>query len=510
MCVIDGGNMSIKRIKIIFSLDRHHITFEILKVLNEYDIPIISMEVYSNVIYLKLPYMSNELYDKVYQKWSLVSGFNHIEEIDVMSFEKKDVELESVLNFINEGVIMLGKTGTIEYINKIAKENFPDVKEGEFIYSYIEVEDIKDFFTSEMKNIKNKMFLANNKSYLLNVDRIYSEENIFCGYIATISEMEMSDFNSSSFITFEDIIGESPKLTEAIEMAKLFADSDTNILLLGESGTGKEMFARSIHSYSRPDEKFMGLNCAAIPEELLESELFGYEPGTFTGGSEKGRIGIFEACSGGTVFLDEIAELNYALQAKILRAIQERKIRRLGSNREVSLDIRIISATNRDLNKLIDEGKFRLDLYYRLNTFCVEIPPLRERKGDLGVLARHFLHKMQDRYQKTNLTLSDEAIDKLKSYAWPGNIREFQNVLERAAVLSKDSEILGKHILFDNDEDEIEIEDSQSLKEAVETFEKSYIIKALNDAESIREAARKIGTTHTLLINRMKKYSIEK
>ena len=293
-------------------------------------------------------------------------------------------------------------------------------------------------------------------------------------------------------------------------MAKLFADSDTNILLLGESGTGKEMFARSIHSYSRPDEKFMGLNCAAIPEELLESELFGYEPGTFTGGSEKGRIGIFEACSGGTVFLDEIAELNYALQAKILRAIQERKIRRLGSNREVSLDIRIISATNRDLNKLIDEGKFRLDLYYRLNTFCVEIPPLRERKGDLGVLARHFLHKMQDRYQKTNLTLSDEAIDKLKSYAWPGNIREFQNVLERAAVLSKDSEILGKHILFDNDEDEIEIEDSQSLKEAVETFEKSYIIKALNDAESIREAARKIGTTHTLLINRMKKYSIEK
>lgn len=502
--------MNIKRVKIIFNLNRHHLTFEILKVLKVHDIPIISMEVYSNVIYLKLPFMSQELCDKVYSEWGMVKGFDHVEEIDVMSFEEKDVELESVLNFINEGVIMLSRTGTIEYINKIAQKIFKDFTEGEYIYSYIEGDDIKSFFASDSKSIKNKMFVYNNRSYLLNVDRLYSEENIFCGYFATVNELDVSEFNSSGYITFDDIVGQAPKLKEAIEMAKLFANSDTSILLLGESGTGKEMFARSIHSYSRPDEKFMGINCAAIPEELLESELFGYEPGTFTGGSEKGRIGIFEACSGGTVFLDEVGELNYHLQAKLLRAIQERKIRRLGSNREVNLDIRIISATNRDLRKLINEGKFRLDLFYRLNTFSVEIPPLRDRVGDLEILSRYFLNRMKERYQKHTISITDEAVEMLKNYVWPGNIRELQNVLERAVVLAKDSAILPEHILFDHEEPEFEVERMNSLKDAVEAFERNYISKVLKESDSIRAAARELGTTHTLLINRMKKYSIEK
>lgn len=332
----------------------------------------------------------------------------------------------------------------------------------------------------------------------------------FCGYFATVKEVDMATSSTANYITFDDIIGQSPKLLDTIEIAKLFSDSDTNILLLGESGTGKEMFARSIHSYSRPQYKFMGINCAATPEELLESELFGYEPGTFTGGADEGRIGIFEACSGGTVFLDEIGELNYHLQAKILRAIQERRIRRLGSNKEVSLDVRIISATNRDLKKLIDDGKFRLDLFYRLNTFTVEIPPLRDRRGDLKILTDYFLSRMQDRYRKKKIILSKEAEELLESYSWPGNIRELQNVLERAVVLAKDSIILPEHILFDHDADELLISDTSSLKDAVETFEKNYIIKALDESVSIRDAARKLETTHTLLINRMKKYSIEK
>lgn len=502
--------MNIKRIKIIFSLNRHHITYEVLKVLKEQDIPIISMEVYANEIYLKLPFMSKELSEKVYGGWEAIKGFHHIEEIDVMSFEKKDVELESVLNFISEGVIMLGRTGTIEYINKTAKSYFFNMREGDFIYSYIGGEDLKNFFLNDKKNIKNQMFLANNKAFILDIDRLYSEEKIFCGYFATINHVDMTTSATSSYITFDDIIGKSPKLKETIEMAKLFADSDTNILLLGESGTGKEMFARSIHSYSRPEYKFMGINCAAIPEELLESELFGYEPGTFTGAAEKGRIGIFEACSGGTVFLDEIGELNYHLQAKILRAIQERKIRRLGSNREVSFDVRIISATNRDLKKLIDEGKFRLDLFYRLNTFTVDIPPLRERSGDLSILIKFFLGRMQERYKKNSIIISKQANDILASYSWPGNIRELQNVLERAVVLAKDSIILPEHILFDHDEDELLYANPKSLKEACEAFEKNYITKALKDSTSIRECAKSLQTTHTLLINRMKKYSIEK
>lgn len=500
----------IKRIKIIFTLDRRHITFEVLKILKDHDIPIISMEVYSNEIYLKLPHMTKELTNEVYKEWEKIKGFHHVEEIDVMSFEKKDVEIESVLNFISEGVIMLGRTGTIEYINKKAKTYFSPMEEGDYIYSHIGGKELEDFFLRDQQRIKNMMFIHNNTAYIMDVDRIYSEESIFCGYFATVKEVDMATSSTANYITFDDIIGQSPKLLDTIEIAKLFSDSDTNILLLGESGTGKEMFARSIHSYSRPQYKFMGINCAAIPEELLESELFGYEPGTFTGGADEGRIGIFEACSGGTVFLDEIGELNYHLQAKILRAIQERRIRRLGSNKEVSLDVRIISATNRDLKKLIDDGKFRLDLFYRLNTFTVEIPPLRDRRGDLKILTDYFLSRMQDRYRKKKIILSKEAEELLESYSWPGNIRELQNVLERAVVLAKDSIILPEHILFDHDADELLISDTSSLKDAVETFEKNYIIKALDESVSIRDAARKLETTHTLLINRMKKYSIEK
>lgn len=500
----------IKRIKIIFSLDRHHITYEILKVLKDHDIPIISMEVYSNEIYLKLPHMTKELTKKVYKEWESVEGFDHVEEIDVMSFEKKDVEIESVLNFISEGVIMLARAGTIEYINKKARAYFSSMVEGDYIYSHIGGNELKEFFLNDKQNLKNMMFIKNNIAYIMDIDRIYSEEKIFCGYFATVNEVDMKTSSFANYITFDDIIGKSPKLVDTIEMAKLFSNSDTNILLLGESGTGKEMFARSIHSHSRPEYKFMGINCAAIPEELLESELFGYEPGTFTGGSDEGRIGIFEACSGGTVFLDEIGELNYHLQAKILRAIQERKIRRLGSNKEVGLDVRIISATNRDLKKLIEDGKFRLDLYYRLNTFTVDIPPLRERVGDLKILIDYFLNRMQKRYNKDKIVLSNKAEELLNSYSWPGNIRELQNVLERAVVLSKDSIILPEHILFDHDEDQSLNLKSNSLTDAIETFEKNYIIKALDESVSIREAARKLKTTHTLLINRMKKYSIEK
>lgn len=500
--------MNIKRVKIIFNTNRPHLTFDILKVLQIHDIPVISMEVYSNVIYLKLPNMSNDLSDKIYKDWENVYGFDHIEEVDVMSFEEKDIEIKSVLNLITEGVMLLSKTGTVEYANKITQEYLGNVQVGRDITEYIMDNDLVNLKESN-DNIKNKVTSLKEKNYLLNLDKLFSEENIFCGYLLTLKEIGELNFTANSYITFKEIIGRSNNLINAVEMAKLFADSDTSILLLGESGTGKEMFARAIHSYSRPNEKFMGINCAAIPEELLESELFGYESGAFTGAKSGGRIGIFEACAGGTVFLDEIGELNYHLQAKLLRAIQERKIRRIGSNKEIDLDIRIISATNRDLIKLIDEGKFRLDLFYRLNTFSIEIPPLRERMDDVNLLVDYFLEKIQKRYKRASIKISESARNMLNNYFWPGNIRELQNVLERAVVLSNGGDILPKHIKFDHDEEYIEGA-NKSLKDAVEDFEKRYIKQALQNSNSVRGAAKALGTTHTLLLNRMKKYSMDK
>ncbi|SUB75450.1 sigma-54 interaction domain-containing protein [Peptoniphilus indolicus] len=501
--------MQIKRVKIIFNINRPHLTFDILKVLQIHDVPILSMEVYSNVIYLKLPDMSNKVYESVYAEWENVYGFDHIEEIDVMSFEEKDIEMKSVLNLITEGVMLLSKKGTIEYANKFAREYFVNIEDGEKITSYILEKEVEELINKADKNIKNKICMINGRNFLLNVDKLFSEENIFSGYLVTLREFGELNFSTKSYITFDDIIGESANLLNAVEMAKLFSDSDTSILLLGESGTGKEMFARAIHSYSRPNEKFMGINCAAIPEELLESELFGYEAGAFTGAKSAGRMGIFEACSGGTVFLDEIGELNYHLQAKLLRVIQERKVRRLGSNREIDLNIRIVSATNRDLIKLIEEGKFRLDLFYRLNTFSVEIPPLRDRMEDLDILISYFLERMSKRYNRNSIVFTDSAKDMLKNYSWPGNIRELQNVLERAVVLSNNQEVLPKHIKFDHEEAFME-QDGKSLREAVEDFEKQYIKGILKNSNSIRSAAKKLNTTHTLLLNRIKKYSLDK
>lgn len=499
--------MNIKRVKIIFNINRPHLTFDILSVLQRHDVPVISMEVYSNVIYLKLPEMSNNLTEKIYKDWANVYGFDHVEEVDVLSFEEKDIEIKSVLNLITEGVMLLSKTGNVEYANKIAQEYLGVVEVGETISNYISNIELDDLIEKK-ENLKNKVLSLRGKNYLLNMDKLFSEENIFCGYLLTLKEVGDGNFQLSSYITFDDIVGKSGQFINSVEMAKLFSNSDTSILLLGESGTGKEMFARAIHSYSRPDEKFMGINCAAIPEELLESELFGYEAGAFTGAKTGGKIGIFEACSGGTVFLDEIGELNYHLQAKLLRTLQDRKIRRLGSNKEIDLDIRIISATNRDLTKLIAEGKFRLDLYYRLNTFSVEIPPLRDRMDDLNLLVNYFLNKIRKRYNRGPIVISESAMNMLKTYPWPGNIRELQNVLERAAVLANGEDIEPKHIKFDHEEVYIDCK-GQTLKDAVEDFEKQYIKQALQDSNSIRSAAKKLGTTHTLLLNRIKKYSIE-
>lgn len=500
--------MNIKRIKIIFNANRPNLTFDILNVLKSHDIFVISMEVYSNVIYLKLPYMSNELSEKIYKEWENVYGFDHVEEIGIMSFEEKDIEIKSVLNLINEGVMLLSKTGTIEYANEITNDYLGKVEVGRYITEYIQDQDLENLKENN-ENIKNKVVYLNGKNGLLNVDKLFSEEKIFCGYLLTIKELGELNFSVDSYITFKEIIGHSKNLINAVEMAKLFSNSDQSILLLGESGTGKEMFARAIHSYSRPNEKFIGINCAAIPEELLESELFGYEQGSFTGARLGGRIGIFEACNGGTVFLDEIGELNYHLQAKLLRVIQERKIRKIGANKEVEVDVRIVSATNRNLNKLISEGKFRLDLFYRLNTFSIEIPPLRLRDGDIDLLITYFLEKIKKRYKRSEIYIEKSARDILNGYSWPGNIRELQNVLERAVVLSNGGDILSKHIKLDNEEEYV-YEKDKSLKEAVEDFEKQYIKQTLAQSNSIREAAKMLGTTHTLLLNRMKKYSINK
>ncbi len=247
---------------------------------------------------------------------------------------------------------------------------------------------------------------------------------------------------------FPVIVGESDAIKETVETVKKAARTGATVLLEGESGTGKELFARAVHCLSdRVDQPFVAINCAAIPENLLENELFGHEKGAYTGAVDR-KIGKFELAGKGTLFFDEISELNLSIQSKVLRLIQEKNFERIGGLVTITSDVRLVAATNKNLEQETAEGRFREDLFYRLNVFPVYIPPLRERKGDIVLLAEHFLEKFKKEMKKQELSFSEEAVSAINNYSWPGNVRELENAVERAVILCDSDKIEIDHLVF--------------------------------------------------------------
>ena len=304
------------------------------------------------------------------------------------------------------------------------------------------------------------------------------------------------------------MVGESPAFQEVLRNIRVVAPTDATVLVQGETGTGKELIARAIHELSgRSKQPFVKVNCAAIPATLLESELFGHEKGSFTGAFAQ-KLGRFEVAHKGTLFLDEIGEMPLELQPKLLRAIQEQELERVGGNRTIHVDIRIIAATNRNLKQMVEEGKFRSDLYYRLHVFPLTLPPLRERREDIPRLTRHFVQKHAQRMGRDIETIPTSALEALKRYDWPGNIRELQNVLERAVILSSGTSLLIGMSEF------MPKADSQCPRnsEAFQTPERDRIIKALEEANGQvggpDGAAARLGLKRTTLQNRMRKHMI--
>lgn len=298
-----------------------------------------------------------------------------------------------------------------------------------------------------------------------------------------------------------DFLATSPALEKALKIARKAARTDASVLLMGESGVGKELFANFIHKNSpRAKGVFVAINMAAIPENLLESELFGYEKGAFTDAiaSKKGH---FELAHNGTLFLDEIAEMPVSLQAKLLRVLQERKITRVGGTKEINIDVRIVSATNADILKCIEQGKFREDLYYRLNTVPVHIPPLRQRKEEILSIADEILKKICKKYDLEGLTFSNEAKGILQQYTWPGNVRELISVVERAAILSDEKQISREELFLD----------SRSVKEEknIDAMEKELIEEVLQSvANELEEASKILGINKAVLVKKIEKYEI--
>ncbi|MBI9074738.1 MAG: sigma-54-dependent Fis family transcriptional regulator [Desulfatibacillum sp.] len=316
---------------------------------------------------------------------------------------------------------------------------------------------------------------------------------------------------------FENFVGDSTQIQEVFELIEKVADTDSTVLITGESGTGKELIARAIHYNSpRRDEPMVIINCGAIPEELLESELFGHEKGAFTG-AHKTRIGRFEVANGGTIFLDEIGDMSPNLQVKLLRVIQEQAFERIGSTRTMTVDIRILAATNKDLMEAVEKREFREDLYYRLNVIPIEVPPLRDRKTDIPLLIDFFMNKLSVEKDRPVKRISQPAMNSLMGHHWPGNVRELENVVERVLILTN-GDTIGREDLpasilgLDTKEPEAGLKlPSGGIRfdHAVEEYEKNLIVQALEEANWVKtQAAKLLHINRTTLVEKMKRKNI--
>ena len=366
----------------------------------------------------------------------------------------------------------------------------------------------------------------NGKSFSLvaEVKTILVDNNIE-GFVAFLEETANSKkklesvFLSNVRYSFDDIIGESEGIKKCIELAKKISSSNSSVLILGESGTGKELFARAIHNESkRAKGNFIAINCGAIPDTLLESELFGYEGGSFTGAKKEGNPGKFEMANGGTIFLDEIGDMPLNLQAKLLRVLQDREVVRIGDSRPIPIDVRIITATNKDLEELIKQGLFRRDLYYRINVIPIKIPPFRERKEDMEIMSLYLLKKHSALLGKMIEGIDDEAMLILKKHNWPGNVRELENVIEYAVNMETGRELTAASLpsyLTENADSSYEDVDSydMSLKDSSNMSEKNKIINALrlfeDNTKGKKECAKYLKISLSTLYRKLKEYNIK-
>ncbi len=511
-------------------LDRVGVMADIAKLLADSDLNIIAMEVdrlaeRANVFLEVQLGPGSPAEEQILSNLKASAHVLEVRTIRSMPQEKRQMRFQVVLDSISDGILAINEDGELVLINRVARKML-DLPEEDILGKELRQLALSDH--QILSCLQGKSYLNAKRNLIRGQERyqylatgkvIRDSRRRIVGAVEVMRDMKAirelaNAVVQSPQVTFSDLVGQSPAIRNAIAFAEKIATTEGIVSIRGESGTGKELFASAIHAESRRSGLFVPLNCAALPENLLESELFGYLGGSFSGARKEGQAGLFETARGGTIFLDEIAEMPLTLQAKMLRAIQEGRVRRIGDSQERAVEARIITATNQNLEQLVKEGRFREDLYYRINVFPVHIPPLRERLEDIPLLAEHFLFQINARLGKPNQVLTAAALDKLCRHHWPGNVREFRNVIERAAVLGGETEIEMDSILFGSDFSQSFPPEgtpadpycASSLADQVGHFEWQIIHQVLQQAPSKRQAAKRLGLSHTALLKKLKKY----
>lgn len=503
--------------------DRVGLLLDVSRVLAEEGINIAAIEVGRGAVYLQCQQVAYEQKQELLRALQQVAGIHKITEIAYMPSKERAEQLDAILASVQDGVLAVNELGILKQCNTAAAclLGLDDNGLEQPLASHLADSLLITRTLQEGRSFRNReVFLDSLGGYCVVSTRPLRNDTAgVVGAVVMIRDgrdvREMvQKLTAFMPVTFQDISCASPVMAQVLEQAQRYAGSASTVLIHGETGTGKELFARALHSGSpRAKRIFVPVNCAAIPDTLLESELFGYEEGAFTGAAKGGKPGLFELANGGTLFLDEIGEISVHLQAKLLRVLQEKRVRRLGSSRELPVDVRIITATNRDLEEMVARQLFREDLYYRLNVIPLFLPPLRERAEDIPLLAEQFLKRFAAKLQTPVYRFAAAAMDKLQAYSWPGNVRELENIIERAVNLVDGPEIQPGHLHMgkrpaDNKPVKVCFETYQTLEERVAEVEREILQATIKRFRSSRRAGAALGLSHTAVIKKMKKYGL--
>lgn len=497
------------RIHVSF-IDRVGITQEVLALLGARNLNLDAVEMVPPNVYIDAPTLNPFVLEELHDALLNVHGVQTVRVVDILPGQRRHLQLDALLAAMADPVLALDSAGHVLLANPALIALCGQEPAGRSIAELFDAPELLATLVEQGFRLPMREVVLNGQTLLLDATPITDAGALVTLYPPNRIGERLSALHHDHAEGFDALLGESPAIRTLKTRALRVAALDAPLLIHGETGTGKELVARACHAISsRHAAPFLALNCAALPENLAESELFGYAPGAFTGAQRGGKPGLMELANQGTVFLDEIGEMSPYLQAKLLRFLNDGSFRRVGGDREIKVNVRILSATHRDLEKMVAEGSFREDLFYRLNVLNLEVPPLRDRGQDILLLARYFMQQACTQIQRPLCRLAPDTYPALLGNRWPGNVRQLQNVIFRAAAISDSSlvdigdlDIAGTSMAREHDGE------VASLEQAVEDFEKNLLEKLYADYPSTRQLASRLQTSHTAIAHRLRKYGI--